>query len=61
MSENLDEIQKQTYNEHLDRTGYFCSICDKEVRNPSGLVTFESKESVWAINVCHECLPEGFE
>jgi len=58
---DLSEIQKQTYNDKLERLGYFCTICETEVRNASGLVAFESKETVQAIYVCHDCLPEWFE
>lgn len=58
---DLDDISKQTYSEHLDRLGYFCSICDKETRNANGLVAFRSQESVQNIYVCHDCLPDDFE
>ena len=57
----LNEMQKRTYNDELDRLGFFCQICGKEVRNAVGLVAFESKETVQGLNVCHDCLPEEFE
>jgi len=61
-SENeFGEVQKKTYSEVLDRLGFFCHVCDREVRNASGLVAFTSKESVKGLNVCHDCLPEDFE
>jgi len=56
-----EEIKKQTYSEELDRLGYFCTICGKEVRNKHGLVYFTSEETVQAIYVCHDCLPDWFE
>lgn len=52
---------KQSYSSHLDRTGYFCDVCDTETRNASGLVHFESDETVQSLNVCHDCLPDDFE
>jgi hypothetical protein len=58
---SLQDVQKQTYNDTLDRMGYFCDICNTETRNANGLVAFQSKESVQALNVCRKCLPEGFE
>lgn len=61
MSETMENIRKQTYNERLERTGYFCEICNTETRNADGLVTFHSEKTVQALNICHDCLPEGFE
>jgi len=59
----MNELEnvKRSYSSTLDRMGYFCDICDREVRNANGLVYFESKESVKALRVCHDCLPDGFE
>lgn len=57
----LNEVQKQTYNEKLERIGFFCQVCGKEVRNKTGLVHFESTETVQSLNVCHDCLPKRFE
>jgi len=57
----MKDVQKQTYNEQLDRLGYFCQVCGCEVRNENGLVYFESKEAVQSLKVCHDCLPEHFD
>jgi len=57
----LNEMQKRTYNAELDRLGFFCQICQKEVRNKMGLVHFESTETTQSLNICHDCLPEDFE
>jgi len=57
----MNKMQKQTYSEQLDRLGFFCQVCGKEVRNENGLVHFTSTESVQSLNVCHDCLPEWFE
>lgn len=57
----LNKMQKKTYNDGLDRLGFFCQICDREVRNENGLVYFKSSETVQGLNVCHDCLPEWFE
>jgi hypothetical protein len=59
--DTLNEMQKYTYKEHLDRLGYFCQICGEEQRNAAGLVHFQSTESVQSVNICHDCLPEHFE
>lgn len=62
MSEDIiNEMEKKTYNEELDRLGFFCQVCDCEVRNKDGLVHFQSTETVQGLNVCHDCLPEWFE
>jgi len=57
----VDDLRKQSYSSVLERTGYFCSICKREVRNASGLVYFKSDETVRSLKVCHDCLPENFE
>ena len=61
MTGPIDDLKKQTYDETLDRIGYFCNTCGKEVRNANGLVYFTSEESVHALRVCHDCLPDDFE
>jgi len=57
----LNEVQKKTYKESLDRLGFFCQICGKETRNEAGLVHFQSTETVQSLNVCHDCLPDCYE
>ena len=57
----LNEMQKKTYSDVLERLGFFCQVCEKEVRNANGLVHFQSTETVQSLNVCHDCLPERFE
>ena len=57
----IDQMQKKTYNDQLDRLGFFCQICGKEVRNSDGLVHFQSAETAQSLNVCGDCLPEWFE
>lgn len=52
---------KRSYNETLDRLGFFCDVCETETRNASGLVYFESKESAKCLRVCHNCLPDDYE
>ena len=59
--EIIRDVEKKTYNDALDRLGYFCQVCDGEVRNADGLVHFTSDETVQGLNVCHNCLPEWFE
>jgi hypothetical protein len=60
-SDLIKEMRKQTYKDPPDRTGFFCTICGEEQRNAQGLVHFTSDETVKALNVCHDCLPEWFE
>jgi predicted SAM-dependent methyltransferase len=61
MSDAIDTAQKRTYNDTLDRLGFFCQVCGSEVRNEHGLVHFHAAETAQSLNVCHECLPEWFE
>ena len=61
MSGPPDDLKKQSYNHTLERVGFFCDTCDKEVRNSNGLVYFTSPETVNSLTVCHDCLPDDFE
>ena len=61
MSSPIDDLKKQSYNPLLERTGYFCDMCDTETRNANGLVYFTSSETTQSLTVCQDCLPDDFE
>lgn len=46
-----------SYNELLDRVGYFCDVCGHEANGPDGLEQYEHREHGGTLNVCvSECL-----
>lgn len=49
----------QSYNEILDRKGYFCDVCGHEANGPGGLEQYEHMESGEILNVCKSvCLQQ---
>jgi ribosome-binding protein aMBF1 (putative translation factor) len=48
----------KSYNELLDREGYFCDICGHEANGPEGLKQFASVEGE-VLNICkNKCLSD---